>query len=393
MYHTRFFYDVMAILVLCGLWLQGCQPSLQVTSEELILKKSRKTSHDDPAAGQVLVPDVRSFAHDPAVMPDAVLSCQRALSIKLEVTDSKPSAEPVARATRSATEQQLNHLNMRPKRPKREDFTLESSLQARLKTLEQDCELLRAENKALKEENETLKIENLLLHRDAGTFNQRVPVLVPTKLPAKSFGAEEWSRYLGEIGVAPPLPECIVSTLSSPCPFWPGEIVKNTHLLVLIPATVAGSAFSFNLLGELIRHPKGGGCPTKYDCYDSDVKEILGAQSPGCSYWVLMTRDVIAGSRNKDYAAQKSLVAAHAKRTGLPYELPSALEAATAILSHHVCSGERLYADHPWTYTRCQELVDNQYPVIVGGITPGGLFVSSSSSSHSDYGVASLLKF
>ena len=393
MYHTRFFYDFIAVLVLCGLWLQGCQPSFQVTSEEPVLKKSRKTSHDDPAAGQVLVPDVQSFAHDLAVIPGAALSWQPALSMKLESTDTKPSAGPVAQATRSSAEQQLNHLSMRPKRPKVEDFTLESSLQARLKTLEQDCELLRAENKALKAENETLKIENSLLHRGVGTSNQRAPVLVPTKLPAESFGAEEWSRYFGEVGVAPPLPQRIVSTLSSPCPFWPGEIVKDTHLLVLIPATVAGSAFSFNLLGELIRHPKSGGCPTRYDCYDSDVKEVLGAQSPGRSCWVLMTRDVITGSRNKDYAAQKALVAAHAKRTGLPYELPSALEAATAILSHHVCSGERLYADHPWTYTRCQELVDNQYPVIVGGITPGGLFVSSSSTAHSDYGVASLLKF
>jgi hypothetical protein len=358
-----------------------------------MLKKSRKTSDDNPATSQVLVPDVQSFAHDPAVMPDTVLSCQEALSMKLEATDIKFSAGPVAQATRSSAEQQLNNLSMCTKRPRAEDFTLESSLQVRLKTLEQDYELLREENKVLKAENEALKIENLLLHRDAGTFNQRVPVLVPTKIPVESFGAEEWGRYFGEVGIAPPVPECIVKTLSSSCPFWPGEIVKDTHLLVLIPATVSGNAFSFNLLGELIRRPKGGGYPTKYDCYDGDVREALGAQSPRCSYWVLMTRDVIVGSRNKDYADQKALVDAHAKRTDLPYALPGALEAATAILSRYVCSGERLYADNPWTYTRCQELVDNQYPVIVGGVAPGGIFVSSSSSAHNDYGVASLLRF
>jgi hypothetical protein len=76
-----------------------------------------------------------------------------------------------------------------------------------------------------------------------------------------SFGAEDWSRYFGEVAAAPPLPERIVDTLNSPCPFWPGKAVKDSHLLVLIPATVAGEPFSLDLLGELIRHPKGGGEP------------------------------------------------------------------------------------------------------------------------------------
>jgi hypothetical protein len=56
--------------------------------------------------------------------------------------------------------------------------------------------------------------------------------------------------------------------------------------------------------------------------------------------------------------------------------MPDALSAATAILLHHARTGERLYTDAPWTYTRCQEKVlGNKYPVIVGGFSSGGLGV------------------
>ena len=101
---------------------------------------------------------------------------------------------------------------------------------------------------------------------------------------------------------------------------------------------------------------------------------------------MLMTRDVFEGSRRKTYTDQKSLVARHASRTGLPYELPGALEAATAILSHYVRSGERLYTDAPWTWTRCRELEDNKYPVVVGGFSSGGLIVHCYHGNYSCFG-------
>jgi hypothetical protein len=213
-----------------------------------------------------------------------------------------------------------------------------------------------------------------------------------------SFGPEEWSRYFGSVDPAPPLPVHIVATLNGPCPFWPGKAVKDTHLLVLIPSTVAGQPFSLNFLGTLTQHPKGGGYPTEYRYYDSDIREQFGTQSPGYSYWVLMTREVLDGSRDKDYVSQKALVAYHASRTGLPYRLPGVLEAATAILSHYVRSGERLYTNDPWTYTRCQELVAwdfGNYPAVVGGFSHRGLCVDDSSFYDVGRyrGVASLWKF
>jgi hypothetical protein len=212
-----------------------------------------------------------------------------------------------------------------------------------------------------------------------------------------SFGAEEWRRYFGEVEEAPPLPAHIVDTLNSACPFWSGKLVKDTHLLVLIPATVNGEPFSLDLLSELIQHPQGGGHSTQYRYYGASTKQQFGTQSPVASYWVLMTRDVLEGSRNETYASQQALVAQHASRTGLPYELPGALEAATAILSHYVRSGERLYADAPSTYTRCQDLVawnSSHYTVVVGGFSSGGLGVRCNfDDCSSGHGVAGLRKF
>jgi hypothetical protein len=211
-----------------------------------------------------------------------------------------------------------------------------------------------------------------------------------------SFGAEEWCRYFGEVGSAPPLPENIIDILSSPCPFWPEAAIKDTHLLVLIPARVAGRPFSLNLLGELVKRPKGGGHSTKYECYDSDVRKVLGTQSPAGSYWILMTRDVLGDSRNRSYTFQKNLVAHHASRTGLPYALPGILEATTAILSHYVRSGERLYGeleDDAGTCTRCQDLVDNRCRVVVGGFSPEGFGIDVDANNiHHVYGAASLRK-
>ena len=216
-----------------------------------------------------------------------------------------------------------------------------------------------------------------------------------------SFGVEEWRRYFGEVGAAPSLPSDIADILNSGCPFWPGTRVRDTHLLVLMPATVNGEPFNLDLLGALIKRPRGRGYSTKYCYYDSDIREQFGARSPTRSYWVLMTRDVLEGSRGKTYAEQRELVAGHASRTGLSYKLPSALEAATAILAHHVRSGGRLYMDEQRTWTRCQDLVvdegEGKYPVAVGGFSSGGLFVSYGGDGYdlgSNYiGVAGFRKF
>jgi HEAT repeats len=219
----------------------------------------------------------------------------------------------------------------------------------------------------------------------------------------RALGEAEWKHYFGDVGSAPPLPSDMATILDGPCPFWPKKLfwphkkVRDTHLLVLIPATVDGVPLTLNRLEELIKHPKNGGHRTEYRHYREYTKAQIGAASPPRSYWVLMTRDVLPDSRSKTYEAQKEMVVAHAGRVGLPYELPHAIEAATAILMHHARGGERLFGENPWTYTRCQE-VGHGFPVTVGGFSSGGLCVvyghrHDVSSFHYYDGASCLRKF
>jgi hypothetical protein len=219
-------------------------------------------------------------------------------------------------------------------------------------------------------------------------------------LALKTLGEVEWKHYFGDVEPAPDLPSDMTTILDSTCPFWPDRKVKDTHLLVLIPATVDAVPFTLNLLEELVQHPNNGGHETQYRYYDSDVQQQIGAVSPAVSYWLLMTHDVLPESRRKRYVNQKKLVDDHARRTGLNYEVPKALEAATMILTHHVRNGNRLYNNSPLAYTRCQELIhwrSGEYPSVVGGFGSSGLSVGRSNTF--DYisfyysGVAGCRKF
>ena len=129
--------------------------------------------------------------------------------------------------------------------------------------------------------------------------------------------AAVWERYFGDVGVAPLLPGNIKDILNGPCPFWPGRQVRETHLLVLIPAQVAGKPLTLDYLGELIQSPQGRGCATEYRYYSNNIREAIGSQTSGSSYWVLMTKDVLPESCAKRYEDQRKLVADHANRTGL----------------------------------------------------------------------------
>ena len=217
------------------------------------------------------------------------------------------------------------------------------------------------------------------------------PSQVETRL-SKYVDKPVWEQYFGSVGEEPPLPDGIEEIMNSDCPFWPGHKVRDTHLLALIPSHVGGKPLTLDYLSELIKQPQGEGYGTKYRYYLDSVREAIGSQSPDRSRWVLMTKDVLPGSRDKGSEDQRKLVADHANRTGLAYEVPGALEAAVVMLLHHVRSGERLYSDSPYTYTRCREKATNGNPVVVGGFSSGGLGVFYDYYDRYN-GVAGLRKF
>ncbi len=208
-------------------------------------------------------------------------------------------------------------------------------------------------------------------------------------LREKAFGKNQWETYFGDIGKELPLPKDIHKILKSPCPFFPGKRVEETHMLLLIPETVNRKLFNLTTLGELVKAPKGGHATQYRHIWDEIVKEY-GNQSPAKSYWVLTIKDVIPGSRNKNYTDQQTLISALAKQTGIVYVVPNVLDKATCIFMHYISSGERLFNDEPWNFTRCQEKAC--YQVVVGGFSLDGLAVDSFVGDN-HVGVAPLRKF
>ena len=256
-----------------------------------------------------------------------------------------------------------------------------------------DISSLRAELDSAQKNYEVQQVQVSTLQGELEQKSRELEELQKAQLGDSVLDAPLWERYFGSVGSVPSLPSGIVQVMDSPCPFWSGNQVKDTHLLALIPSRVGGKPLTLDYLGELIQSPKGGGYATKYRIYWDEAREAIGSQSPDSSYWVLMTKDVLPGSRNKSYQDQCALVADHANRTGLSYEVPGALESAVVMLLHHVRSGERLYRDGilAWTYTRCREKVQG-YPVVVGGFSSGGLDVDVDNYDPRN-GVAGLRKF
>jgi hypothetical protein len=208
---------------------------------------------------------------------------------------------------------------------------------------------------------------------------------------AQRFGQAQWKTYFGDIGDEPSLPDDIDEILHSTCPFSGNEDtkVKDTHMLVLIPATVDGEKLTLDKLEQLIPNSKEGNKAT-YRSYGR-TKDEHGRAEVGQSHWVLMTRDILPGSRNKTYNDQKELVQLYSDQD---YVVPDAIEAAVCILMEFVASGVHLYPiTYIPTYTRCAQTVEGQYPVVVGGFGFDGLLVRTSDFDDDCYGIAALRRF
>ena len=161
-------------------------------------------------------------------------------------------------------------------------------------------------------------------------------------------------------------------------------------MLVRLPKTLNGG-LTLKSLGELAKKYFSAS-NTGYRFIWPAIIQENGDKSINKSQWVLMTNDVLPGSRNKNYSEQQKIVADLAEKSLISYEVPETLESAACILSQYFGANICLFSDSPWTYTRCQENVQG-YQVVVGGFAPAGLSVNYVNFDYSDIGVAALRKF
>jgi hypothetical protein len=121
-------------------------------------------------------------------------------------------------------------------------------------------------------------------------------------------------------------------------------------------------------LGELVKKPITGNA-TKCDYFS--IGEFSDSPAPP-SHWIVMTRDVIEGSRNQCYQDQQTLLIRNGRSA---YEVPTLLDATVCIFIEYIRTATRLYSNSPYTYTSCQEKHDGCWQLAVGGFGPDGLSV------------------
>ena len=189
--------------------------------------------------------------------------------------------------------------------------------------------------------------------------------------PKIAFGAAKWRQYIGDPGVG--------GLKQTPEPVLPRrvhrDLANGNYLLTLIPSTIDNKPLTIKSIEGLVSNPKEGNkTKYKYEIW-SKILEQYGDLSTDKPHWVLMTADVLDNSRNKDPDFQQKLIVA--TKQGMP-ELLSAI---ASIFMRYVSTGEMLFSENPWTYTRVKEKVvvnkDEQYHIVVGGFAAAGLTVRS----------------
>jgi hypothetical protein len=221
-----------------------------------------------------------------------------------------------------------------------------------------------------------------------------------------AFGPQHWAKFAKvsaptdeEIQKAYlPLPQNIDEILKSQCQAFPKseKLVRETHELVYISGkiTLTNLGLILTNLGLIVE--------SKLETGTRDVKGyqyiseniITDLDKPiDQPHWVLMTKDVLEGSRNLSYDQQQAMVQKLSETSGETHSVPKIHEAVAVAIAHLLRSNEFLFGrGNPWTHTRCEESIEG-CQVVVGGFAPAGFLVSSRNGDNGRIGVAGLRRF
>lgn len=215
------------------------------------------------------------------------------------------------------------------------------------------------------------------------------PLKPSSHVPSLAFGKEQWEKHFGDVGYEPPLPPNIEEILNARCPFWPGVLspnkVKDTHILVLVPATVKGRPLTMEYLIQLVNRTALGKrvvLTTDSGAYRSDSYFDIKSSVMN-SHWVLMQRNIIDTNRWNDSYHRLEDHCFNYKLEIKNFRSPTAIEASVGILMEYFRTGTRLFEDvfsiregfssfmynfwHRSTYIGCVEHNQRTYGVAIGG--------------------------
>lgn len=194
---------------------------------------------------------------------------------------------------------------------------------------------------------------------------------------AEAFGAKQWEE-LGVNVEDVPLPHNIDKILDSHCPIWEQKLgnekneddfavkvpkkVKDTHILILMPC-----GLTLKRLGDLAEEyfPDISTYIEKSDDIETEVPIKK-------SYWLLIAKDVLPGSKQKSNILLDDFVFDFAKKAQIDYKIPRALEVAVCIFSKYPRFETRPFNE---LFTRCKNY--GRYPkkLTVGCYRKTGFYV------------------
>jgi len=220
-------------------------------------------------------------------------------------------------------------------------------------------------------------------------FCHRIDEGILPELLGKNFlGAGEWKKGFGvDVGTVPPIPKTITKALlESECPLHPGQKIKDTHVLMLVPKTVNGKPYTALELDELCSERKGSGSRLIDSDYTSWKRQEWAKLPQAESEWVLIPKSDPDPNvspdkhfRSKNIAAQKGVHDSHYKE----YREVKTLELMTMAVLYDLTHKERLLSNY---YLRCEEPNASGGRVCVGDFNAHGLRVNDVNDDYdNDY--------
>lgn len=158
------------------------------------------------------------------------------------------------------------------------------------------------------------------------------------------FGPNEWKHFFNVEVPSAPVSLELETTLQSPCPFWPGRLVRDTHEVIYIPATVNQEALTPSKMNQLTLAPTKEFPAVVSACADATASAALLDDSSDDSYWVLLTTQHIdlLPKREKGYLQMTTLLPTAVK--GL-WQAPLIRDALICITTTFVKAKTWLYAN------------------------------------------------
>ena len=139
--------------------------------------------------------------------------------------------------------------------------------------------------------------------------------------------------------------------------------------------------------------------PLKFSFFWGDARQEHAGVVADEPQWVLITNDVLPGSRNQPYAKQEQIITDLNAKNGTDYQVPTLRETVLAMFLHKIATDVSLYPEgneqngNLYTYTRVVEKI-RDWRLVVGGFAPSGLSVNYSDDYDDEIvGVAALRKF